>query len=237
MVNHYLTVMPANSHATISRSGLPPGRPLSSRKNPMRFQAPLRVSVTRHGDKEQKLKDFILAYLSNARTCAGQDRLTHLQLVARSADSPVVRAITGLMVDIATAGFGVRMILSQLDPEAPPEGWCNDGGAVTFDYEIRWARRPRLIEAHEQLVLGPQTCWIGDSMRRDPARCDAFENFVEGCGEAAGCAIVSFERLWAASQQILIGSPCPPDRVGPEAMPDSIAKRDLTPQTIAATRH
>jgi hypothetical protein len=35
------------------------------------------------------------------------------------------------------------------------------------------ARHPRLVEAHEQLVLGPETCWIGDCMQRDPAKCDA----------------------------------------------------------------
>ena len=70
---------------------------------------------------------------------------------------------------------------------------------------VAWAYadiRPRLIEAHEQLVLGPETCWIGDCMRRDPAKCDAFENFIEDCGEASGCAIVSFERLWAISEVI-----------------------------------
>ena len=69
---------------------------------------------------------------------------------------------------------------------------------------MRWARHPRLIEAHEQLVLGAQTCWIGDCMRRDPAKCDAFESYVEGCGEAAGCALVSFERLWGACEPLLV---------------------------------
>ena len=92
------------------------------------------------------------------------------------------------------------MILAQVDREPLPEEW---GRAITFSHEIRWARHPRLIEAHEQLVLGPETCWIGDCMRRDPAKCDAYESYVEGCGEAAGCAAVSFERLWLASQPMV----------------------------------
>ena len=75
--------------------------------------------------------------------------------------------------------------------------------AITFSHEVRWAKHPRLIEAHEQLVLGPETCWIGDCMRRDPAKCDAYESYVEGCGEAAGCAAVSFERLWLACQPMV----------------------------------
>jgi hypothetical protein len=118
-----------------------------------------------------------------------------LLVVARSLDSPVVKAIAGLDQTIAAIGGGVRLILAQLDDEAQ----CLAGTALSCRHEIRWARHPRLIEAHEQLVLGPNTCWIGDSMRRDPAKCDAFENFVEDCGEAAGCAAVSFERLWFAS--------------------------------------
>jgi hypothetical protein len=40
-------------------------------------------------------------------------------------------------------------------------------------------------------------------MRRDPAKCDAYESYVEDCGEAAGCATVSFERLWHASQPLV----------------------------------
>jgi hypothetical protein len=203
----------------------------------MRFQAPLRVSVTRHGDKEQKLKDFILQSISQAPARTSGDQLTNLLVVARSLDSPIVKAITALMSDIASAGLGVRLILAQLDQETLPEGWLSDGRTVLFDHEIRWARRPRLIEAHEQLVLGPQTCWIGDTMRRDPAKCDTFESFVEGCGEAAGCAIVSFERLWGASQQMRVGSAQACDAVAPEAMGEQMPKRDLTPQTTVATRH
>jgi hypothetical protein len=103
---------------------------------------------------------------------------------------------------------------------------------------VRCARHPRLIEAHEQLVLGPQACWIGDSMRRDPTKCDAFESYVEGCGEAAGCALVSFERLWVACEPLLVRglrSPAPVNETGtpPEALP----KPDAGAETIVATRH
>jgi hypothetical protein len=84
------------------------------------------------------------------------------------------------------------MILAQPDRDGLADVWTLAAEPAALDYEVRWARDPRLIEAHEQLVLGAQTCWIGDSMRRDPTKCDAFESYVEGCGEAAGCALVSF---------------------------------------------
>jgi hypothetical protein len=124
-------------------------------------------------------------------------------IVARSVESPVVKAIVGLEREIIAAGLSVRMILAQVERELFPSDWAAPVHTVGFEHEIRWARHPRLIEAHEQLVLDPQTCWIGDCMRRDPTKVDAFENYIEGCGEAAGCATVSFERLWAASEPLV----------------------------------
>lgn len=154
----------------------------------MPFRPPLRVSVSRYEEKEQRLRQFVSQHLNAARPHP-------LLVVARSLDSPVVKAIAGLDQTIAAAGGVVRLILAQVDDEAQ----CLAGTVLSCAHEIRWARHPRLIEAHEQLVVAPNTCWIGDCMRRDPAKCDAFENYVEDCGEAAGCAAVSFERLWVAS--------------------------------------
>jgi hypothetical protein len=112
-----------------------------------------------------------------------------------------------------------------------PEEW---GRAITFSHEIRWAKHPRLIEAHEQLVLGPETCWIGDCMRRDPAKCDAYESYVEGCGEAAGCAAVSFERLWLACQPMLSQTA---RRIGGMGPSGPMPVLEANPQPTAGTRH
>ncbi|MET0651807.1 MAG: hypothetical protein ABWY63_04765 [Hyphomicrobiaceae bacterium] len=206
----------------------------------MRFRPPLRVSVTRHGDKEQKLKEFIVQHVAAADDIGEAARFSQIQVVARSLESPVVRAIVGLARDLGESGISVRMILAHADHDTFGDAWFDAGHAVGFDHEVRWARHPRLIEAHEQLVLGAQTCWIGDSMRRDPTKCDAFESYVEGCGEAAGCALVSFERLWGACEPLLVRGLRTPvaqvtevDSTPPEALP----KREVGAQTIAATRH
>ena len=205
----------------------------------MRFRPPLRVSVTRHGDKEQKLKDFILQHIGGAQDASGAGRFAQIQVVARSLESPVVKAVAGLAREIADAGLSVRLILAHADHDTFADTWTNAGRTVGFDHEIRWARHPRLIEAHEQLVLGPHACWIGDSMRRDPAKCDAFESYVEGCGEAAGCALVSFERLWIACEPLVVrdrrtGAAGPEHDAPPEAMG---RKPDGGTETIAGTRH
>jgi hypothetical protein len=155
----------------------------------MRFRPPLRAGIARHEEKEQKLRHFIQQHVGGR-----SDRGNELMIVARSLESPVVKAIAALDQQIAAAGRSVRLIVAQVEAETAEAG----SSALSCKHEIRWARHPRLIEAHEQLVLGPDACWIGDCMRRDPAKCDAFENYVEDCGEAAGIATVSFERLWSA---------------------------------------
>ena len=198
----------------------------------MRLRPPLRVSVTRHEEKEQKLQEFIYQHLAGAQHGGDASHATHLLIIARSLESPLVKAVAGLTNEITAAGLSARMILAQVDREPLPEEW---GRAITFSHEIRWAKHPRLIEAHEQLVLGPETCWIGDCMRRDPAKCDAYESYVEGCGEAAGCAAVSFERLWLASQPLMSQVA---RRVGGGIGPGSpLPIIEAAPQPTAGTRH
>jgi hypothetical protein len=196
----------------------------------MRSRPPLRVSVTRHDEKEQKLQAFLSLHIARRRATGVAGPAEHLQLVARSLESPVVKAITALAEEIAGAGLGLRVILAHVDREPLPEDWARN---LPITHEIRWARHPRLVEAHEQLVVGPETCWIGDCMRRDPARCDAFESYVEDCGEAAGCAAVSFERLWHASQPLVSRNLVRAGGVG-HAPPPII---EASPQPTVGTRH
>jgi hypothetical protein len=197
----------------------------------MRLRPPLRVSVTRHEEKEQKLQEFICAHLAGAQHAGDVRHAPQLLIIARSLESPLVKAVAGLAPEITAAGLSARMILAQVDREPLPEEW---GRAITFSHEIRWAKHPRLIEAHEQLVLGPETCWIGDCMRRDPAKCDAYESYVEGCGEAAGCAAVSFERLWLASQPLVSQAARRVGGIGPGGPLPII---EASPQATAGTRH
>jgi hypothetical protein len=176
----------------------------------------MRMSVTRRAEKEQRLYEFVGAYLAEAdraHRLTGNDIL----MIARSVESPVVRAVASLASDIAAGGFCVRMIIAQADPQSPPRGWVLSPDA-DIDCEVRWARRPRLIEAHEQLVLGPETCWIGDSMRREPAKCDAYESYVDACSATAAAAAVSFERLWAASEPLLGHTPVARSSVEPTGL-------------------
>jgi hypothetical protein len=174
----------------------------------MRLRPPLRMSVMRRGEKEQRLGEFVTGYLAEARTVSPRPR-SEILVIARSVESPVVRAVAAQAADLVGGGFSVRMIVAQVDAETMPRGWTLSD-TIEVECEVRWARKPRLIEAHEQLVLGPETCWIGDSMRREPTKCDAYETFVEDCAKTTASTVMSFERLWQTSEPLLPRLPIPP---------------------------
>jgi hypothetical protein len=156
-----------------------------------------RMDVVKREVKEDKLKAFITAHLSNI--AADPQPATWL-LIARSSNSPVVKALNALAPEIAKAQVTVRTILALLDNGA------GDTQATTMmlcSTEYRVARNPRLLEAHEQLVLSPTTAWVGDSMRREPDKRDAYECYAVDHATTAHWSTVAFNRLWAASDAIV----------------------------------
>jgi hypothetical protein len=156
-----------------------------------------RMDVVKREAKEDKLKDFISAHLTSL---TGEPAPTTWLLIARSSSSPVVKALNALAPEIAEAQVTVRTILALLESGAA------DGQTESMmlcPTECRVARNPRLLEAHEQLVLGPNTCWIGDSMRREPDKRDAYECYASDHATTAHWSVTSFNRLWAASDAIV----------------------------------
>jgi hypothetical protein len=177
---------------------------------PMRFPSQFRMSVTRRGEKEQRLTAFIARRFALAGPGVGPGATPRLSggicVLARSIDSPVVKAIGALAAEVAAARCAVRLLLVRSDRGFPALG-CMHPQVASLDWEVRLARDPRLIEAHEQMVLGERTCWTGDSMRRDPAACDAYETFIDDCPEHARAAQATFERLWSAAEAVF-DAPC-----------------------------
>jgi hypothetical protein len=167
----------------------------------MRFKAPPCVVVVKREDKQEKLTQFLNSFLDRRGRDGPLEALASLSLVARSADSPVAHALAGLGERLIGNGLAVRAIFATLGPQEVAASWC-PGGALPFDRDVRMMHNPRLLEAHELLILDPRTCWIGDSMRRDPAKRDAWEYFVEASTESAAFARTSFERLWALAEPV-----------------------------------
>jgi hypothetical protein len=153
------------------------------------------MSVTRRGEKELRLDAFLARGLADMAAVAPPGRQGAIAVIARSVLSPVVRTVVARAGEIAAAGGAVRLILAR------PDGLSASGaltaiGAAGLACEVRLARNPRLIEAHEQLTIDRRIAWTGDTMRRDPAISDAYESFVEDCPALAAAAAAAFERLW-----------------------------------------
>jgi hypothetical protein len=186
------------------------------------------MSVTRRGEKEARLGAFIVRGIESvtAQEESGAEPEERAVLaIARSVQSPVIKSIAALAHEIAAARCSVRIILARTDRAALSDALIA-AQAAGLDCEVRLARNPRLIEAHEQLVLGRRTCWIGDTMRRDPVTCDAYESFVEDVPEIAAAARLTFERLWSDGEPLSWHAPVvaaaalsTPKAIGPDAIP------------------
>jgi hypothetical protein len=163
----------------------------------MRFGAPSAASLVRPEEKQPKLEAFISRHLESGSSGPG----TSILVVARSRESPVVRAIAALCGPIVSAGHPLRIILGYIDHGGLSAGTAA-GLAPALECEVRWAKNRRLLEAHEQLVLNSLSCWTGDSMRRDPCKCHALETYVDACAHTTGAATRFFERLWRVCEPL-----------------------------------
>ncbi len=163
--------------------------------------APL-IDIVRLEDKETKLKAFISTVLEQNMTQAGTVTCENaVLLVVRSVESPVARAVAAFVQDGTITG-PVKSIIAIVPREPNEDG--NDETLMTLAREHggRILRDIRLFDAHEQIVLGTAASWVGDCMRRDPMKRDAYECYAADCGKTAGWARTSFERLWAICEPV-----------------------------------
>lgn len=166
----------------------------------MRLGPPPQISVVRKEEKESRLNTFVEQDLAQRKLeeslCA-----TYL-LIARSLESPAARALLAAAPQAAARGIRYRILL-MLD-----DGSVRNQAPPASDYlagiETRVGTDMRLLDAHEFLVLGPKTVWIGDCMRRDPSKRDAYEFYSNDAAEASQSAARSFERLWQAAKPALL---------------------------------
>jgi hypothetical protein len=167
--------------------------------NHMRIDAPTppRLLTANREDKELKLREFI----SEAIATLAQKDVNHttcFSLVARAPDSPAARAATSLAADMAKANISLRVILLDIDLGA--EDQTATGILDCASADIRILSDARFAAAHEQMSLGDGCAWIGDCMRRDPSKRDAFEIFHAGNATAARHTEASFAKLWTAAK-------------------------------------
>lgn len=142
--------------------------------------------------REQRLHDLVQRYVTSV-TGGGSTEPSNksIELIAHSPESPIALALVSRLDELAGAGVTVRAIFASTAADAALAPWL--AGA---DW-VRLVRDPRLMEVHEQLVLGGSCCWSGDAMRRGATKTDLFESLNEGSQEAASLGRKAFGKLSA----------------------------------------
>ena len=163
-------------------------------------------NVVRCEEKEDRILDFLGYYFellsSENANNFGEKSVT---LIARSPSSPVARALYAFVSEASAGDISIQIIFSQLEPTDVLSDWLElmlDETSTAPKPDIRWAKTPTLIDAHEQLVLGKSMSWSGDSMRREPSKRDAFELFRSSCTQSAEYGLRAFNMIWGASETI-----------------------------------
>ncbi len=120
-------------------------------------------------DKEARLKDFI----GEALASPGEDpaRDIYLTLFVRNPDSPVARSLYAAWTEGLAEKARIRILICDTNSEEPATASLLDIAGAEF----RVLADPSFGPAHEQLVVGRSHVWIGDCLRRDPTKRDAFE--------------------------------------------------------------
>jgi hypothetical protein len=213
----------------------------------MTTKPPLPVaSVIKHEDKTVKLKGFISAALDRIEASPASQSASEVTLIARSPASPVFRAVAEYAGRIQRNGLAFRVVLSAFDTPADCADWRVAGEAPIGLAGLRHARNPRLADAHEQLVIGTDVCWLGDCMRRDPLKRDAFETYATFPGTHVDVARLSFERLWLACVAVATLSKRPLSRAAVPALTDpaeaasamaAALNGESTAHVVASTLH
>ena len=126
-----------------------------------------------------------------------------LTLVLRSADSDPAKAFVGLKGALLRVGASAKVILAKLEPDHDLKQLFSALSELAPQEPahelIRWARNPRLLDAHEQVTYGETMCWSGDPMRRDAEKRNALALFDEAAPETVRLGRLAFAALWQAA--------------------------------------
>jgi surface antigen len=140
-------------------------------------------------------------------------------MVLRAANSAPAQALIAMKDALADAGVQATAILATLTPEDDLKALFASLAALSPDAPaaalIRWARNPRLLDAHEQATYGTDMCWSGDAMRRDADKRNPLVLFDTDAPGAARLAHLAFKALWGASvpvpaRHLVAGGPAKP---------------------------
>jgi hypothetical protein len=146
------------------------------------------MQVVKREEKEALLFKFILEEIADGRVALNSD----WRVVALSMQSPVIGAMRRVVGGFDEADrLSLRILITGRDKTADLAGFESIGSI-----SVRHGQDLRLLDAHEQLVLGLRSAWCGDCMRRNPSERDAFEAYIRDEETLSAWAAKTFERMW-----------------------------------------
>lgn len=166
----------------------------------MRIASSPRLLQVGREEKEAKLREFVSEDLAQRAAKSGSQKSVTYTLIARAPDSPVVRVLHDMKDVLQKSRIKLQAIL--LETDAMSEDRAEPSRLDYTHIDVRLFSDVRFAAAHEQLVVSPTRLWLGDCMRRDPIKRDAFEIYHDDNAIAARYAKISFERLWNAAKPV-----------------------------------
>jgi hypothetical protein len=156
------------------------------------------MQIVKREEKESRLVQFVLGEIASGRASVEGA----WDVVALSMKSPVIAALERVLGEL---GCGETLHIRVLLAARMTHETGNHFAGVA-DFAARGAQTSRLLDAHEQLVMGPVSAWVGDCMRRDPCERDAFETFGDDNAQLASWGRRSFEYMWAGGKPVANGA-------------------------------
>ncbi len=207
------------------------------------FESARVAKLVRHEEKLENLERFIGCYLDRLSVIAAPapaDRM--VTLLARSPNSPAAQALIALSSELRSLDVTLGVIFTKLEPAEPLSSWIDLAQPQSHRRAIvclRWARNPSLLDAHEQMVLGPLMSWSGDCMRRIPESRDAYELYDTCHEQSARRAALSFKAMWEVCEGLPFSRPLAmPAGLASPGEPGIGAFTGELPQSVTvSTRH
>ncbi len=165
----------------------------------MRLTTSSSMHVIKKEEKEAKLANFISEAIREQTT--GAETAKICSIVAHSQTSPVIHAAAAMIEELTAAGFVVQVVLANM-AKVEDENTLFAMNKLAAHGCCRVLKDRRLLDAHEQLVIGKNISWIGDSMRRDPLKSDSYERYANNDSNITRWATSSFERLWLCAKPL-----------------------------------
>lgn len=166
----------------------------------------MRVVVGSESSRDYRQSELRRHLQMMSRFVEGAKPDTSLTMILRAADSDPAKALIGVKGALRNCGVRVKVILARIEPEDDLRqlfaGLCELAPQQGASELIRWARNPRLLDAHEQVTYGEAMCWSGDAMRRDADKRNALTLFDEAAPDTVRLGRLAFEALWAASSLV-----------------------------------